>query len=85
MSRGPGTTVQRRILAALTDTGDKWTPVRELGGATPAQRESARRAVHVLAAAGKVETRIVHQPVRQCTGWLGNYDVCGPMLAVRLR
>jgi hypothetical protein len=42
MSRGPGA-VQRRILAALTDTGDKWTPVRELAGATPAQRESARR------------------------------------------
>jgi hypothetical protein len=84
MSRGPGT-VQRRILAALTDTGDKWTPVRELAGATPAQRESARRAVHAPAAAGKVETRIVDRPVRHHTGWIGSYDIYGPVLAVRLR
>jgi len=84
MSRGPGA-VQRRILDALIDAGDKWTPVRELAGATPAQRESARRAVHALAAAGKVETRTVHRPVRQHTGWIGSYDIYGPVLAVRLR
>jgi hypothetical protein len=77
--------VQRRILAALTDTGNKWTPVREMAGATPAQREAARRAVHALAAAGKVETRIVDRPVRQHTGWIGSYDIYGPVLAVRLR
>lgn len=68
--------MQRRIMDALIDTGDKWIPVRELAGATPGQRESARRAVHALAAAGKVETRIVYRPRygRAWRGWMGSSD-----------
>ncbi|HXO50656.1 MAG TPA: hypothetical protein VN888_06425 [Mycobacterium sp.] len=71
MSRGPGA-VQRRILAALSDTGDSWTPVRELAGESPAEQESARRAVHALAAAGKVETRRIQRAVPQWS-WTGGY------------